>query len=332
MQGWNEREKKIIELSKAGKTIREIAAETHTSFRDIGQILRRSRGGYEPNEETAPYLNAAGQPKSQSSMAYEMYRQGKKPLEVAIALGVSADDAERWFSEYARLSGLDDLCKVCEQTRAGDSLADFLLLYKLMEGKSLSPHEFVNDLESRRQGRQMSNELEELESHLGLAKLDMDDAKNQLQEKNKKLSEVTKKLEQAETTLKEKERRIQHLERQCQTLELRKSSLDKLIQNTDTTGLKKTIEKIVQREASSLISSNQEHWEIAIIAIAEFLQDQPQLLESLLLAITAGNPGARDRFAVWIAANYGAIVEKYQSRLAMRVGLLSSVRSHTPTK
>jgi hypothetical protein len=35
-----EKEKKVIELHKAGKTIRLIAPEVHMSFRDISRIIK----------------------------------------------------------------------------------------------------------------------------------------------------------------------------------------------------------------------------------------------------------------------------------------------------
>jgi DNA-directed RNA polymerase specialized sigma subunit len=36
-----EKEKRVIELYKEGKTIREIAQEVHMAFRDISQIIKK---------------------------------------------------------------------------------------------------------------------------------------------------------------------------------------------------------------------------------------------------------------------------------------------------
>lgn len=72
----------------------------------------------------------------------------------------------------------------------------------------------------------------------------------------------------------------------------------------------------------------QEQWEIALVAVAEFLQDEPQILESFRLARVMGNPEARNRLAVSIVANHGAIIERYHRKLALRIGLLSSATAY----
>ena len=74
-----EKEKRVIELHLAGKTIREIAKEVHMSFTSISKIIKayeRNKELHAKREET----NQNGQIKkpSISSQAFILFKDGKK--------------------------------------------------------------------------------------------------------------------------------------------------------------------------------------------------------------------------------------------------------------
>lgn len=267
---------------------------------------------------------------SKAALAYGMFQQGYDCLQVALELGEEGQVVEKWFSDYLRLTNLSELQAVYEETKGTGSLATLLELNRIMYDRVMTPEEFADDLDQLRDIRNRGDELERLENHIALAEADIHDTDNQLHETNRKLSEATKKLENADRTLKEKERRIQNTARQCQALELRKSALDQQIRNTDTTRLQQTVRQIVQREANSVVSSMQEQWQIALGAVVEFLQDEPQLIESIRYANLMGSPETQNRLAVSIVANYAVIIEKYHRRLAERVGLSRSAAAFRP--
>jgi cytidylate kinase len=74
-----EKERLVIELYNQGRTIRDIAREVRMSFRDIGLILKKASGEKEEKQDKEQSLI------SPSSQAYQLFSEGKAPIEVAIA-------------------------------------------------------------------------------------------------------------------------------------------------------------------------------------------------------------------------------------------------------
>ena len=99
-----EKEKRVIELHLAGKTIREIAKEVHMSFTPISKIIK----AYERNKELQAKRaesNKTNQPKkpSISTQAYRLFLDGKKLTDVAIDLEIPAKRVLRLWFQFLRL-------------------------------------------------------------------------------------------------------------------------------------------------------------------------------------------------------------------------------------
>ena len=93
----NERERLVIDLYKnQNKSIRDIAKVAKMSFRDIGFILKKEGLSHglamteddNNNKKTHPNNEKATQ-------AYKLFSEGKKPIEVAIQLGLHERQATR---------------------------------------------------------------------------------------------------------------------------------------------------------------------------------------------------------------------------------------------
>ena len=108
---YNERESQVIELYDQGKNTREIAKELRMSLRDIGFILKK---GQVNHGITATIMDDGNNSNNQShnekaTQAYELFSEGKKPVDVAIQLSLSEKEATRYYTEYWRLKRLYDL-------------------------------------------------------------------------------------------------------------------------------------------------------------------------------------------------------------------------------
>ena len=99
-----EKEKKVIELHKEGKTYKEIAIQVHKNFRDISRIIK----AYERKKE----LQAKREESNQSSQTkktpistqgFKLFRDGKKLTEVTIDLEIAAKRALKLWSQFLRL-------------------------------------------------------------------------------------------------------------------------------------------------------------------------------------------------------------------------------------
>lgn len=102
MKDRRQKEALIIALYEKGKTYREIAQEAVVSPNTIKAVLNKA---------------GLDQTTSISSRVFELYSQDKTPLEVAIALGLKAEEVLRYHQEYYMLLGCYEFTKVYLQIK-----------------------------------------------------------------------------------------------------------------------------------------------------------------------------------------------------------------------
>jgi hypothetical protein len=92
-----EKEQRVIELYKQGKTIREIAHEVHMSFADIGTIERKVTGLQDDDGKSKEQQdnNISHTNLSKDTQSLALFSKGKKPIEVAIKLDLKADVVDK---------------------------------------------------------------------------------------------------------------------------------------------------------------------------------------------------------------------------------------------
>src|SRR5918992_902825 len=96
-----EKEERVIELHKQGKTIRHIAPEVHMSFRDISKIIKaydkktRLESKKQENNQTPTTKKL-----SLSSQAFTLFKEGKKLDEVKVLLDIPFKKAKAFWKQY----------------------------------------------------------------------------------------------------------------------------------------------------------------------------------------------------------------------------------------
>ncbi len=105
-----ERKKRVIDLYyNQGKTTREIAKIERMSIRDISPILREEESKRQRHKDQQ-------QQREISSNAYDLFSNGKRPVEVAIALNLREQEVTKLFMEYCKLKRLHILISIYKQT------------------------------------------------------------------------------------------------------------------------------------------------------------------------------------------------------------------------
>jgi DNA-binding CsgD family transcriptional regulator len=129
-----EREEKVLELyNNQGKTTRDIAKEQRLSLRDISHILKKH--GVNHGITSIDDDNKKSHSNNEkATQAYKLFSEGKKPVEVAILLGLSERQATRYYTEYWRLKRIYKLHFIYKESK-GD-LSTFLKLYRLVRNKN----------------------------------------------------------------------------------------------------------------------------------------------------------------------------------------------------
>jgi hypothetical protein len=160
-----DKEQSVIKLHQEGKTIREIASSAHMSFGDIGSIIRKIEG---QNEEvkTKDIKN-----KSKDTQALFLFSSGKKPIDVAVELDLSASEVHEMQEEFWALNQQYELALVYGKIK--NILPSFLKLFQsLKEFGMLNEESLSNFLKYAGQDlpeltyrmQQLANEVIDLES------------------------------------------------------------------------------------------------------------------------------------------------------------------------
>ena len=94
----NRRDKEllVIKLHQEGKTIRDIASVAHMSFGDIGKIINRIDGDNDDRVEAKIDIKN----KSKATQALFLLSCGKRPIEVAVELDLTASEVHDIQEEY----------------------------------------------------------------------------------------------------------------------------------------------------------------------------------------------------------------------------------------
>jgi hypothetical protein len=100
--------------------IREIARQAHLSFGSIGKIIRTINSGDD---------NCSS--KSKSTKALHLFKSGKKPIDVAIELDMSASEVEEIQQEYWALNQLHELGFLFNEIK--NYLPSFIKLFNLLK-------------------------------------------------------------------------------------------------------------------------------------------------------------------------------------------------------
>jgi transposase len=138
-----EKEQRVIELYKQGRSIREIAQEVHMSFAGIGSIIRKFTGLQGDDDKPKEQDKVPVTTLSKDSQALALLSEGKKPIEVAIKLDLKADVVDKLYQQFWRLEGLCQLNLVYKEIKR--YLPSFLTLFRIMKQQRMMTEQDVVD-------------------------------------------------------------------------------------------------------------------------------------------------------------------------------------------
>ena len=122
-----DKEQLVIKLHQEGKTIRETAQQVHMSFKDIGTIIRKIDGKVDDDVDLTN--------KSPETKALSLFSSGKKPIDVAIELNLSASEVQNLLEEYWALTDIHELAFVYHEIKA--YLPSFLKLFHYLKNNKM---------------------------------------------------------------------------------------------------------------------------------------------------------------------------------------------------
>jgi hypothetical protein len=148
-----QKEALVLALAEKGETFREITKKTDVSPNTIKAILNRAG----LNETT-----------SESSRAFELFLEGRTPLQVAIMLNLEADKAIQYHRQYVMLLGCTEFTRVYPHIK--DNPWPYVNLIRLVQNAGMGDAE-VKELLKIANGHlprarlEYDRVLEEINSH-----------------------------------------------------------------------------------------------------------------------------------------------------------------------
>ena len=133
--------------------------------------------------------NGSSQSNQKSTQAYKLFSEGKKPIEVAIQLGLSERQATRYCREYWRLKRLYGLYDIYQESK-GD-LSYILKLYNLAKRQGITADNiewFVNMVnigtykipDLQKQYAKLQDEVQVIDHQKVMSKAELDNMNNQI--------------------------------------------------------------------------------------------------------------------------------------------------------
>jgi FtsZ-binding cell division protein ZapB len=218
-----ERKEYVINLHKKGYPIRPIAKILHMSTRDVEKIVKEYKNEeketreidvIEKEEKTKEQLFS-----SKRSEALKLYKKGTMPLDVAIELEISAEDANTFYQEFCSLQYPPQLLQIYTELTNTNSFIQFSDLFHLVRQKKLSIEqgveaiEMINDISLlKEEHRDLSNRVADLEKSEDFLTIENKTLRDQNDELNKRLNSKLEKIETADRILEIKNKEIRYKE------------------------------------------------------------------------------------------------------------------------
>jgi transposase len=264
-----EKERLVLDLYNQGRTYREIAKEARISPRDIGSIVRKAEQNNQKQQQEASGKNngRVAEPLDKATQAYRLFSVGKKPIEVAVNLGISGEKTIRLYKEFWKLKHLNGLYQIYPEIR--QALPSFLKLHKSLKKQGMQPRNvewFVDILKSA------AYDIPALEIQIEYVKSELEamqykknksiDQVNELNDRVAYLQSVEQSLIESCNGLRQN---IEYLENEQERLE----TFTETYKRTDKKYCK--IKKIAQRHIDSFLTDRRVLVSAAVIAVIEAL-------------------------------------------------------------
>jgi hypothetical protein len=263
-----EKEKMVLDQYNQGKTYRQIAQAIRISPRDIGLILNKAAGQEKDKGEEANKQNE--NKNSLSTRAYELFSEGKSPIEVAIALKLRQSETERFYKEYWKLKRLYALNRVHEEVK--DDIIYFLDLYKMARAEGMGPEEVVKLLEIANNNGN-GRGLKAIENRYHSLKDEINSIELRRLDSNRKLREVQDQVRTFGNILDSFKLKSDEQERKLIWLLEEKKAVENLVEHSRNNEEYQKLEQIVEKKANDLLSDKRLILKLALFCLIESMRN-----------------------------------------------------------
>ena len=258
----------VIALLKEGKTFREIQRHAHVGPDFIVKVKREVFG------DDYIFVNPRTK-SSKNTQAIDFFRDGKKPMEVALKLDMDSTEVNKANLDYLRLRKLDRFANLLSQANA-EKLDLILMIANIFHTKGIiEKHEISHILKQIK-------DLETLQQQINTAtdvKYNLIYETNKLQDKENNLKKNIRRYIGRNQYLSLNQSRIKI--DVCE-MEKRLQQLNKLVQDIYNLEAYQKLEQTLIDNIENVILEEHQFIPLTMMAIFESLKVNPQKLNSLI--------------------------------------------------
>jgi hypothetical protein len=243
-----------------GKKYHEIAKEARVSPRDIKGILD---GGTQKE-----------QAKSKAAQAYELFFNGKSPMEVAIALDLREPEVTKLYKESWNLRQIYDLNRIYLETNC--NLGPFLNLYNLANAEGMKAEHVIWLLRAANKG------LPELENRYYKYKSKVDSLESKEQSQVRAIQDYTGQLIALGKSLDNYMLRCEQVEKRLADLQRKRMKEENLVRQLQNNTEYLKIRKLVDEQVRATLSDRRKILELASLSIIESIRSNPEKYSFLI--------------------------------------------------
>jgi chromosome segregation ATPase len=153
-----EKDKQIIALKKEGRTVRQIAQLTRSSFGTISSVLKKAEDEEKTIVQNKTMLEEDNQAGAKYTQAMEMFSRRKSNIDIAKKItGMKADEILSIQEDYWRLNDAEELARIYANSRS--YLSSLLLLYNRMRQENIDQDDLVFALKDFKELRYLNEKI-----------------------------------------------------------------------------------------------------------------------------------------------------------------------------
>jgi hypothetical protein len=275
-----ETRRKIIDLRiQHNKKIREIVSEVGKSSRDITTVLREHeiQQSQTMMDQTAmddkmydKDCSAQDQDNPERLLpnikAYELFNNGKNPLEVATELYLPGPQVQQFYVEYLNMRRMHKLVTIYEETR--DSMGYFLKLFRLGKEKDVTPEQIMKLVQMADSIHKFQEKLDHLQSEVLDISRRKSKGQDELNNLHQEISGTQEKLDLVKKTFNVK---YDELKEACSQAQKLQNYIEQFKDSQDY----QELESIVQNEVGKTLSDNRKFLQNALFSVLLALRNHP---------------------------------------------------------
>jgi hypothetical protein len=257
------------------KTIRQIAATTGKSSRDVIAVLKESVDKEKEEENENAHDNIANTNQKIGSReqdpplnikAYKLFSEGKSLVEVTIALKLTAQQAHQFHIDFWKLMQMHQLFVIYQENK--DSIGYFLKLVRLGKREGMTPEQIIDLLKMADNTKDLNEKFLRLQGEVTDMELKKSVIKEQLEDLENKISSAEEQLSETDKACKLKFDELSGVCYQIQMLEYQ-------IERFKNSKSYQAIEKISKDKVNELLTENRKLLEYALVSVIEALKNEP---------------------------------------------------------